>query len=1265
MKIKLLCRALSILVLAPSLHASSTLEWDGVFQGTALPESSGWEPMSSGAEAYAKITGSALEINTLTSGQLPYWAQTIPWDLKTGFTMEWRVKILETGAGDGVGGAVFGIHYKDNGNAALLGLGMGEMRVLSGGNIYTMVTGDRFHTYRLTIDRDLYRIYKDGELIIQGPVPAALVHSKEVSLQFGDLSPGDDARYLIEYLRWTSKGALLPDDKDKAGYGAPPLSAHPWKEDGKNVMTLPIPPKPSLGTIDGIITEGEYQVQGTGFYDINTGEYAAVQSRYFLRCDADAIYIGVESPQMGQPVAVGSRSDDIRVGSDDAVEFFFSPDPEGKDVYQIIINTNGTTYTQKNSNTSWNPDVKIANLVKDGHWVTEARIAYKELGVRTPTAETLWRINLCRTFAGETLLQTTMGPSRHTYLSPHQFPYLRFSTELSQFSIVSIGDLLAGQLGLKVSMEGVGKKINVSASVTHNEEVVVKEEQAFSEAGELTLSRGSLPEKGSLNLLISTSEEDVLYRAAFPFSQLKDPYSIAYLYVDGRRENLIVGTELPGFRLHQGGVEVEARLLRDGMPVQTIRPKPTAVTEVSFPLKELAEGDYTVGIVVKDGGGTTTLSEPFHNYKAGPPPWANNGIGITSEVPAPWTPMKRAGQSVSVWDRQIDFAIDSFFPTQFTSAGENLLSAPIVLRGIVKGKKVEFIASKEEWPSVEADKIVRTATGMTAGIKVETVTRMEFDGFIWVDVSLTSDTEVNLDELVLEFSMPPAAATLRNFGDYKMERTGSLAKGVSTKDLTERPIFWLGNEKAGIQWFAETLKGWRLAHQDKSLEVNRSDAGVITRLNIVDEPVKLNGSRKFSFGFMPTPVKPRRETNRSWRFRPSETTPPHTVFPWFTEWTELMNYPVVSALVPEKVELLKGLRAAGLKALPYATLGATSPHSVEYKFYGEEWRKTPAPRAVKTAATDPQWRIWANRVVCNQSANYRDFFVKSLSDVLKVIDTDGIYLDYGTARMCDNPLHGCGWEDENGVHHSTFNVLGSRDLARRIYQVIRAHREDSIIVHHMSGEAVMPVNGFCDVMLNGENFTGALMTQHHYYDVLPFDKFRAEFLDQPKGAVSMMLPQFKRAMAVVSPERVSFYDQPEGIRAIDHLIGLVMLHDTAIWADSGVKPEKLWAAQDELGWDEKVVFYPYWEKERFIAEMTPNRADLAVSAYRREGKTMLVVMNNSDEPVTLKLRLKTAWLGREDGEWADRYHEGLYPMRKGEIEVPLEPRMFRLLLPAK
>jgi hypothetical protein len=1251
--------------LALGLHASSPSTWDFVYEGTALPEASSWQSMMSGADAYAKITASGLEIDTLKSGQLPYWARKISWNPKDGFTMEWRTKIMETGAGDGVGAAVFGIRYEDDSGAAMLGLAMGERRVYSAGNIYPLVTGDRFHTYRLALDENHYQIYQDGKKIIEGRTPPALKNPGELAIQFGDHSPGDDGRYVVEYVRWSGKGAFIPDDEDRAEAKAGGGSSFPWMEDGKSVLTLPTPSSPGPGKVDGLISDGEYPVQGTGFFDIHTGEYAAIQSRYFLRSDADAIWICLESPQVGKPVAQGARKDDIRLATDDAMEFFFSPDALGEDVYQIIVNSKGLAYTQHNSNTSWDPNLEIANRVEDGRWRVEVRVPYKDLGGVVPTKETVWRINLCRTFAGETPLQTTMGPSRHSYLSAHQFPYLRFSPELSRFSIVSIGDLLAGQVALKMEVNGSSESFTASASVVENGKVEATETRSFAREGGLSFSRESLPKKGSLNLSAGTSEENILYRSTIPFSQMAEPYSLAYVYADGARENVVCAIELPAFRLRQGGIQLQARLLHNGEPVQTIEPKPALMTEFRFPLKGLAEGDYEVELEVRDSGGTSKLSGPFHNYQPGPAPWDKNGIGITNQVPAPWTDMKRQGQRVSVWNREMEFAPNSFFPTQIESAGEKLLAAPMKLRGRVQGKEIDFLATVEEWPAEGADQIVRKARGTSQGITVETVTRMEFDGFLWTEVSLTSKEEVALDELVLEFAMPPAMATLRNFGDYKMDRTGALGNGTFTKDLTDRPIFWLGNEKAGIQWFAENLKGWRLANQDKSLEVVRSDDRVLTRLNIVDAPVKLKGARLFSFGFMATPVKPRRETNRSWRFRPSETTPPHTVFPWFTEWTKFMNYPVVSAIIPEKLELLEALRAAGLKTLPYATLGATSPLSPEYKFYGEEWRMTPAPRAVRTTATDPQWPIWANRVVCNQSANFRDFYVKAVSDTLKVIDTDGMYFDYGTARMCDNPLHGCGWEDENGVHHSTFNVLGSRELAKRLYRVIREHREDSIIVHHMSGEAVLPMNAFCDVMLNGENFTGALMTQHHYYDVLPFDKFRAEFLDQPKGAVGMMLPQFKRAMAVVSPERVSFFDEPEGIRAIDHMIGLVMLHDTAIWADSGVKPERLWAAQDELGWDEKVVFYPYWESERFVEEVNPVRPDVAVSAYRREDKTMLVVMNNSDEPMNLELKLKKDWLGNADGEWADRYHDGRYAMTNGKIEVPLEPRMFRLLMPAK
>jgi len=267
--------------------------------------------------------------------------------------------------------------------------------------------------------------------------------------------------------------------------------------------------------------------------------------------------------------------------------------------------------------------------------------------------------------------------------------------------------------------------------------------------------------------------------------------------------------------------------------------------------------------------------------------------------------------------------------------------------------------------------------------------------------------------------------------------------------------------------------------------------------------------------------------------------------------------------------------------------------------------------------------------------------------------------------MCENEIHGCGYVDNTGHKQKSFNILGTRDIARRAYVIIHKYAtKNPLIVHHMSGEVDMATNAYCDIMLTGENMTGALMTRENYYDALPLDKYRAEFIGSPWGPRAMNLPQFERAMAVTSPDRVKFYSTPEGQKPLNHLIGLAVVNDGLIWPSEGIKPDRLWRVQDEFGWDGKVEFFPYWNNSAYITIARPQSADVVVSLFRRGDKLMIVPFNNTDQPVTIKAKINLEALGFVGAgpQIKDEYFGDTFTQHDGQVEIPVDARSFRMVL---
>lgn len=101
-------------------------------------------------------------------------------------------------------------------------------------------------------------------------------------------------------------------------------------------------------------------------------------------------------------------------------------------------------------------------------------------------------------------------------------------------------------------------------------------------------------------------------------------------------------------------------------------------------------------------------------------------------------------------------------------------------------------------------------------------------------------------------------------------------------------------------------------------------------------------------------------------------------------------------------------------------------------------------------------------------------------------------------------------------------------------------------------------------------------------------------------------------------------------RAAAHFLGYAYTHDISLWyseeaIDSLYAP--LWTKQAQFmgKWDGNVEFIPYWRKNNPFTVKSNNKDRVFMSAYRRNDKVMLIVMNdtNKDQAVEIKLNPQT------------------------------------------
>ena len=275
----------------------------------------------------------------------------------------------------------------------------------------------------------------------------------------------------------------------------------------------------------------------------------------------------------------------------------------------------------------------------------------------------------------------------------------------------------------------------------------------------------------------------------------------------------------------------------------------------------MKHGNYDAQIKLLENG--RVVAQKQMNYeKKRFPEWFGNSLGISQQVPPPWTPVKYRSNTVYVWDREYVYQ-KGLFPAQIKAAGQNILNTPISVNLKASGRnilKTASVTSNRIKTSERECSFYRNAD--SKNVKVLLKSRVEFDGMMWNSLQIIpKKSNVKLDSLSVTVRLNTKNATLMMPHDYTLQNTGKIKKWSGSI----RPL-WIGDEKRGLCFFAEYSYNWIVKDRQKELEVIPQKDSVLLRINLIATPVKLKKLLEFQFGFMATPIKPIRQDHRKWRF---------------------------------------------------------------------------------------------------------------------------------------------------------------------------------------------------------------------------------------------------------------------------------------------------------------------------------------------------------------------------------------------------------------
>ncbi|MCC6445605.1 MAG: hypothetical protein IT210_19385, partial [Armatimonadetes bacterium] len=628
-------------------------------------------------------------------------------------------------------------------------------------------------------------------------------------------------------------------------------------------------------------------------------------------------------------------------------------------------------------------------------------------------------------------------------------------------------------------------------------------------------------------------------------------------------------------------------------------------------------------------------------------------------VPPPWTPIVLGNQSVSCWNRVYDFG-DSLLPARIQSGGADLLAGPIRL-AVKTDPQPEHAWSgvDQEWRNLRytvtqagPDIVRMTTAAESALLKAECRYRFEFDGMLLCDLILVPKAGSALArriDLILPFASEQARLYHHNpikpIAQYDLLRDpfNSGAIPVEGLFLPFTHALWIGNERRGLQWFAESDRGLSPLGYFFSLNRERTLTLSLTGLRRLSRKAPF----RFVFGLMASPVKPMPPTDAirwSWQIIGDESLKPDS---------------------PDPLPRLRQNRAAGINATFAVNLTELARRGrVDPAFRGAWQRLNRAAGAAgillqasmswvtlepgqrfTPEGISPAWLMQPELAMPMEEglihypcvgSPFRHWLVRAAGESVRNLGLRGLYLDGpGVAVLCANRAHGCGYEDERGIH-PTLPILAARDLMKRLYRICRASPDPGLIVAHMSGFMQLPSLSFADATLGTEHIADWVPDQDARYTLAGF---RAEVLGHPYGLPSLWL--------YTNQERPSLYN------------ALCLLHDLIPAHYDGtttafVEAYRAFGAR-EARW------VGYWEAQRPV---DAESKDLHVSSYVKLGEgTLTAIANLKTYPITSRITCHKPLLGlRAPAITATVAASGASVQRQGEANiVSLAPGGWALL----
>lgn len=652
------------------------------------------------------------------------------------------------------------------------------------------------------------------------------------------------------------------------------------------------------------------------------------------------------------------------------------------------------------------------------------------------------------------------------------------------------------------------------------------------------------------------------------------------------------------------------------------------------------------------------------------PDWYPNDIGRSKAIPPPFAPLRCPDDRIAaLWQRQIHIG-DNGLPESIIARGTEILAGPIVL---------DMGETDIAWRCARTGSTERdaefSALGRSEDFAVQVRTQVHYDGTMRVDVLLDPLEEpVDIEQVILRIPVSPTWAKLATHQALWTDPGRAQSQGFAgTVDewMGKYPDgsipftfgCYLGECDRGIQWFAESDRGWSNADEAKAICVEPGAEATVLSIRMIDRPVQMVEDWHTSFGLTVTPVKDTtdgRGIRKAAEGHPAKWDPAQKHEDYFAAYHDgginqisiymcddnhfgspRMYNPENERIVREYVNLV---HENGFTIRPYSGWGVND-NIPQFQTFGQQMLAEP----IKNIG----WGCFLH----NPASVWADWWLAGTKYTIEQSGFDGTYMDSTVLpRLLENELDGFAWTDAEGRTRGTYPIWALRDFVERLYTYthVEAPKPATVCVHQ--NVPLYCIEGFSDQKVTGE-------LHYHKGDTLrtvaSLGEFRAFFMTHPNGVATTGLWHNWLNLPLTR----------------NQVRGLWLLHDVPMdvgggivryygkTAGYGVKTQPHVRLHHIRSAFDGAEFIGYWT-DRAISSCTPEGPVASAWVDRDRHRALVVLANLETEPWDGVVAFDPQTLALAEGAEA---YDAMFDRRldanpDGVIPLHIEPERYRLVI---